>query len=95
MPPKDSYCVVNGPPKSVHESLDIAHPTLCLCMFFLEKRSLAFWSIYGSYVLLKEKYRCECSDVRASIHGRPTPEADTSIQLLCAIGSEEEKPFHS
>lgn len=49
-PPEDSYCVVNGPPKRVYESLDKARIILCQCISFLEKRSMAFrphiWSLY-------------------------------------------------
>lgn len=42
IPPEGSYCVVNGSPKRVHESLDKTHTILCLCISFLEKRSMAF-----------------------------------------------------
>lgn len=42
---------------------------------------------------LAETHRCECSDVRGSIQGRPTPGANTSIQPLCAMDSKEEKPL--
>lgn len=93
MPPR-GFCVVNGPPTRVPESFDIAHPILCLCIFFWKKWPMAVRSMYGSYILLAEKHRCECSDVRESVHRRPTPGADTSIQPLSVIGSEEEKPPH-
>ena len=80
--PPRGFCVVNGPPTRVPETSDIAHPILCLCIFFWKKWPMAVRSMYGSYMLLAEKHRCECSDVRESVHGRPTPEADTPIQPL-------------
>jgi len=54
---------------------------------------MAFRFIFGSHVLLAGKHRCECSDVRESVHGRPTPGATPPSTHYVLYVQRKKNPF--